>query len=210
MMKPAAVIEALESDLDRALGFGVAGDKVLMVLRENTPPWFTGDNEAQSATLVVPADDDFFAASINIYLSARKFDQSDKLGTGTDLTFRPAMWTSTQNSQDGFSSTSEMVQDANATWKMDDTFNGTYQGGTAIQIACAYSARYGQGPVRTEVNLTAWPGARRFFCPHKLRRGSTVTVGVTPTFSRVQNSTVKTQFRATVELLGYKNVRRVA
>lgn len=208
MMAPAAMLDSLEADLDRALGFGVAGDKVLMVLSGNSPPWFTGDNEAQSVTLVVPADDDFYAVSLNIYLSARNFNQSDKLGTGTDLTFRPAMWVTTDNAIEA--NGHYKVQDANATWKMADTFNGTYQGDTAIQIACAYSARYGQGPVHNEVPLTGWPGARKLFAPHKLKRGSTVTIGVTPTFGRVQNTATKTQFRATAVLQGHKFVRRAA
>lgn len=209
MMSPAAVIEGLEADLDRALGFGVAGDKVLMVLSGNTAPWFTGDNEPQSVTLVVPSDDDFYAVSINIYLAARQFNQADKLGTGTDITYRPAMWVTTENAAPS-STSSPVVQDANASWRMADTFNGTYQGDTAIRVACAYSSRYGQGPVRSEINLSAWPGARHFFAPHKLKRGSTVTVGVTPSFSRVQNLAIKTQFRAAVVLLGHKFVRRAA
>ncbi len=117
------------------------------------------------------------------------------------------MWVTTDNMSDVF--TNYGVQDANATWQLSDTHNGSYQGETGLSIACAYSARYGQGTVHSEVPLTAWPGRRRFYTPRKLKRGSSATIAIQPTFSRVQTSAVKTQFRATAVLTGYKFVRRV-
>jgi hypothetical protein len=202
------VLARLESEIDRAMVAGAAGDKVLNVLTGYSDPWFTGDNQAQSVSLVVPSDDDFYAHSMNVYLAARKFDQDHPTGNATDLTFRPAMWVTTDNGYDAMSG--YRVQDANATWKMTDTYNGTYQGETGIKISGAYSARYGQGSVISEIPLTGWPGARNFYVPRKIRRGSTVTFNITPTFSRTVNAIIKAQFRVGVVLLGHKVVRRAA
>lgn len=200
----------VELDTDRAMAAGTPGDRVLMVLSGYSDPWKTADNQAQSVSLVVPADDDFYAEYVNIYLGARKYDSTAPGGTSqaTDLTFRPAMWVTTDNSVDIYDH--YYAQDANATWKMTDTFNGAYQGSTGMRISTAYSARYGQGAVSSEIPLSAWPGARRFFTPRKIIRGSTVTFEITPTFGRDQNTTQYTQFRVCVVMQGHKIVRRTA
>lgn len=203
------LLRMISDATDRALALVNHGDQPTMILKGDSDPWFTGDNEDVSASLVVPGGDDMIVDGINIYLSARRFDQSDPIGTGTDLTYRPAYWVSVQNRQD-VATSGVPVQDANATWKMSDTYNGSYQGDTALQIVTAYSSTYGQGPVRFQAPLTAWIGRRTFFFPRRIKRGSTVTIEIQPTFSRVSTTTIKTQFRVTVELTGHKEVRRAA
>jgi hypothetical protein len=205
---PEEFVSTIESNIDKAMSVGGVGDKVLMVLSGNSEPWFTGDNQAQSVSMVVPSDDDFYAESINIYLAARDVDQSSLNGNASELTFRPAMWVTTENGTDDYGY--YYAQDANATWKLSDTYNGTYQGETGMKISSAYSSRYGQGAVYSEMPLSAWPASRKLFMPYKLRRGSTATVSISPTFSRTVNATIKAQFRVSVVLMGYKVVRRAA
>lgn len=213
-----SLLQQIERDTDRAMSAGSPGDRVLMVLSGYSDPWLTGDNQVQSVSLVVPNQDDFYAETINLYLQSRIYDE-DGLGatTATDLTFRPAMWVTTCNAYMISNSMGNLgnynnivVQDANASWRMTDTFNGTYQGENGLRISHAYSTRYGQGSVSSEVNLSAWPGARRFFIPRKIPKGNTVTITITPTFSRVVNNSVKTQFRVGAVLQGHKIVRRFA
>jgi hypothetical protein len=201
------VLERLEAELDMAMAFGTPGDRALMLLSAYSDPWFTGDNQAQSVSLVVPSEDVFYADTLNIYLQARRFDQANPLTFNTDLTWRPAMWVTTAN-QLLAGGAFNYVQDANASWKMSDTFNGTYQGDTGLSIGAAYSARYGQSTVFYETPQSEWVGARKFFVPQKLPRGSTATITLTPSFGRVSNTTVKTQFRVAVILSGHKIVRR--
>lgn len=207
-----ALISQIEADTDRAMSFNALGDRVLMVLAGSSDPWFSNDNQVQSVSLVVPNDNDFYAKSLNIYLESRKvIDSPTKIAsTESDLAFRPAMWVTTDNGTDIYGYYE--VQDANASWKMTDTFNGTYQGETGLRISTAYSARYGQGAVSSEVPLSAWPGKRSFFIPRKLVKGSTVSFAVTPTFGRknATDTNTKTQFRASIVLMGYKIVRRSA
>lgn len=210
-----SIIQQIERDTDRAMSAGTPGDRVLMVLSGYSDPWLTGDNQAQSVSLVVPNQDDFYAETLNLYLQARRFDQSAPASNATDLTYRPAMWVTTCNAYmwpaDRFNGDNNVVvQDANASWRMTDTFNGTYQGENGLRMTSAYSTRYGQGPVAAEVNLSAWPGARRFFIPRKIPKSNTVTITITPTFSRVSNTTAKTQFRVGAVLQGHKIVRRFA
>lgn len=211
-----SLLQQIEADTDRAMSFGAPGDRVLMVLAGYSEPWLTGDNQAQSISLVVPNQDDFYAESLNLYLQSRMFDQSAPGSTATDLTFRPAMWVSTCNAvtfppiDNTGQNNNIVVQDANASWRMTDTFNGTYQGENGLRITSAYSTRYGQGNVASEVNLSAWPGSRKFFVPRKIPKSSTVTITITPTFSRVSNTTSKAEFRVCAVMQGHKIVRRFA
>jgi hypothetical protein len=204
-MSAAALIQEIEREIDRALLLDMPGDKCAMFL-SGSYVFLTGDNSPGTITMVVPADSDFYGQRLNLYLGSRLIDQGDLTGLGTDLTFRPAAWVSINNAED--INNNYAVQDANASWNLSDTYNGSYQGNTPLNIAACYSGQYGQGSVHAQVPLSAWPGGRDFFIPRKIRRGSTVTINITPTFSRVQNETVKTQFRVVGVMTGYKVVRR--
>lgn len=205
-----ALIEAIETQLDRAMLLDNPGDHILMVLSGECR-FITGDGGDGQIQIIVPHSDDFYAEKINLYLGARLLNQASPTGNSTELTFRPANWVSTNNDLAGTSlSTAAQVQDADAVWKMEDNYNGTYQGETGVQMAGAYSAQYGQGNTKYMLPLSAWPGARKFFIPQKLKRGTTVSIGVSPTFSRVANAVIKTQFRVTAVLTGHKVVRRPA
>lgn len=214
-----SLLQQIERDTDRAMSAGSPGDRVLMVLSGYSDPWLTGDNQSQSVSLVVPNQDDFYAETLNIYLQSRLYDENGFGATqATDITFRPAMWVTTDNgtiwpfgkTQSGGTPNNVVVQDANATWRMTDTFNGSYQGENGMRISTAYSTRYGQGAVSGEVNLSAWPGSRRFFIPRKIPKGNTITIAINPTFSRTDNTNPKTQFRVGVVFQGHKIVRRFA
>ncbi len=203
MMTP--LLEEIERDIDRALLLDMPGDKCAMFLT-GACFFLTGDNTAAIISMVVPADSDFYAQRLNLYLASKLTDQNDITGLGSDLTFRPASWVSINNAVD--LNDNYVVQDANATWALGDTYNGSYQGNTPLNIAACYSGQYGQGSVHGQVNLSAWASGRDFFVPRKIRRGSTVTINITPSFSRVQSETVKTQFRVLGVMTGYKVVRR--
>lgn len=215
-----SLLQQIERDTDRAMSAGSPGDRVLMVLSGYSDPWMTGENQAQSVSLVVPNQDDFYAETLNLYLQARLYDENGfGATTATDITFRPAMWVTTCNAPIWPTGTNQpilgtpnnvVVQDANATWRMTDTFNGSYQGENGLRISTAYSTRYGQGAVSSEVNLSAWPGTRRFFIPRKIPKGNTITIAINPTFSRKDNTNPKTQFRVGVVFQGHKIVRRFA
>jgi hypothetical protein len=199
-------LQEIDRQIDRALLLGSPGIEVQEYLSGYTT-WITGDNTNGVVSIDVPRDADYYAKVVNVYLSARTIDQADLNGPNTDLAFRPAMWVSTDNLPDN-SPSILAVQDANAVFSISDTYNGSYQGQAPIQVAGAYSCRYGLGSVTNQTARTSWPGSRPFFVPYRIRRGHTITVLVQPTFGRQVSAQVKTQFRAVVLFTGYKVIRR--
>ncbi len=208
-MSPMEVVQHADALNMRALLLDLPGDDVAMWLH-GAHTWLSGSDTSGNITMIVPKDADFYATSLNIFLASRTVDQTDENSTSSDLTFRPAAWVTINNSE----ATQEavfVVQDANATFSISDTYNGAYQGGSAMQVAAAYSGQYGQGSVRNQVPLSAWPGARKFHLPYKIKRGHTITVQIQPTFSRQPSASddlLVTEFRATAIMNGHKTVRR--
>lgn len=206
MSNPTDVLAELGNLNEQAIGLSQRGDDFSSLI-SGSGNWISGDNRPVTINILVPKDADFHGSKLNILLGARVIDQENLGTSSSELAFRPASWVTVNNTPTSLPS--KPVQDANATFTMEDTFNGAFQGSDPLPIACVFSSRYGQYIIQDEFITSAWPGGMHFVVPYKLKRGSTVTIAVSPTFSRAQDSTMlKTQFRATAVITGKKILTR--
>lgn len=200
-----ALIEDMEHQIDRALLMEAPKDTVLQVL-SGACVWRTGDNSSGNFSISIPQDSDFYATHVDVFVGARLIDQSSLETNASELTFRPSQGASVCNLLAVAGTIT--VQDFDFVAGFEDSFNGTYQGDSGLVAGQFYSHRYGQNSVNYEAPSSAYPGGRKFRVPHRVKRGSSITVHVQPTFSRVVNATIKTQFQARAVFTGFKLVRR--
>lgn len=194
--------------IDQALLALDTGDEVAQFPKA-TAEWMSGVDTSKTLTIDVARDGDLWVRGLNIYLSSRRVNGADPDGNGTDLTFRPASWTSTPNipmfAVGG--AAASRVADANASWLFNGTSHGNLSGAVPMSIAAAFSSQYGQGTVESEIVPKSWSGEHRFAIPERLKAGSSVNVELMATFGRLENAIIRTQFRATLVLNAFRRVR---
>jgi hypothetical protein len=199
-----SIIDSIQGELDRAFLADVVGQHVDYRLIGHGY-FLTGDTVNFAIGLNVPSDADFVAKRFNLYVAARLLDQSASYSDSTERTFRPATWTTVGLVPSNVHG-SETVGDAACEFSIEDTWNGKYNN-SPISVGSAYSAKFGAGLLSGPPLWTGYPSGMYFDAPQTIRRGSTVTVNVQPTWSRTSNALIKTQFRVTAVMWGSKTVR---
>ena len=202
-----SIVKLVEEQLDRAFLMGVPFDEVDHRLVGHGT-FMTGESTNFAIGMNVPSDSDFIAHRFNLYISSRTVDQSAQYSTASESTFRPVVWTCSQNVSD-VDQAGATVPEAAIEWSLEDTYNGRYNN-APVSIESAYSAQWGIGYVVRNTPWTAWPSGMVFDVPQFIRRGSLVTVNVTPMYSLVSNALIKNQMRVTAVLWGSKLVRSPA
>lgn len=172
--------------------------------------FFQNQSAVQKLIFNVPADGDFFAQRLNLYLQYRIVDTTSV--PGSDLTFRPCNWSSVGHVYD--SPTSLALPACNAKVAFRDDTNGKYQS-APFNVASLYSSPFGltQG-IFAGVN-TMYRGGLDFKIPHRLGRGKAAELEVTPLYAFIAgldafftaNPADRAEFRVLGVLRGFKNVR---
>lgn len=174
-----------------------------------------GNNDVQKLLFNVPADGDFFAERLNLYLQYRFLDVTSV--AASDLAFRPCDWTSVGDVYDfaSVNTSHGTTGESNAKVSLRDDTNGKYQS-APFSVAGLYSSRFGQtGGVFSAVN-SMYRGGLDFEVPMRIGRGKAAELEVTPLFSTAgavvrtyltNNPTFRIEFRVVGTLRGYRNIR---
>ena len=209
------VAEEVSSLTERALSLsGGRGYKApYMIPAEGR--FLLANNDVQKLMFNVPADGDFYAERLNLYLQYRFLDVSSV--AASDLAFRPCNWSSVGDVYD-FSSVNTShgaAAEANAKVSLRDDTNGKYQS-APFSVAGLYSSRFGlTGGIYAGEN-SMFRGGLDFEVPMRIGRGKAAELEVTPLFSTANtvvtayltaNPTFRIEFRAVGLLRGYRNVR---
>lgn len=203
-MNPAEFVALVEEDLDRAFLLDtVRSQRNSKLIGHGT--FMTGDTSRPQITIPAPADHDFYATRMNLYLSSRLVDQSAQFSDATERTFRPADWTNCGYNVYPNANLTTVSGDAACEWSLTDSWNGPYNN-SPVSIASVYSTRHGVGVGRQFIPWSAWPSGLFFVVPYLVPRGHSVTVRITPTFSRIVNALIKAQYRVTAVMWGTKEL----
>lgn len=159
-----------------------------------------GEDAVGELVFNVPTDYEFYGRKLNLYLQSRTISLTS---TESDLTFRPSEWLSTNDYPVGG------VKRASCTFDIRDSMNGAAQN-LPVTIASAFSARHGvaffAGVGTEKLPVSAYPGALVFPVDYFLKPGQSLTVKVSPTFSRAGTENERQEFRVSGVLQGYKEV----
>ena len=210
-----AAIRRIDRLIDRASAVGDAvevpcylqGTPQVDATQHGSDTFLTGENTEIELAFNVPSDGDFFGMRLNFFLQSRTYSLLNPL-TATDLTFRPADWTvvNYRTSPSAAEVNPRPVRDASAVILLRDE-DGQFSS-NALGMWFFYSAKWG-APVfdGQDTPYSAWTSGMDFDVSWRIRRGTTLTAKVTPTFSRVVAATEKTQFRVAGVFQGYKRVK---
>jgi hypothetical protein len=174
-----------------------------------------GNNDVQKLLFNVPADGDFFAERLNLYLQYRFLDVTSV--AASDLAFRPCNWTSVGDVYDfATANTSNAgTGEANAKVSLRDDTNGKYQS-APFSVAGLYSSRFGLTNGVFAAENSMYRGGLDFEIPMRIGRGKAAELEVTPQFSSTgavvrqyltDNPTFRIEFRVVGLLRGYRNIR---
>lgn len=174
-----------------------------------------GNNDVQKLLFNVPADGDFFAERLNLYLQYRFLDVTSV--AASDLAFRPCNWTSVGDTYDVLTTdaSSGARGEANAKVSLRDDTNGKYQS-APFSVAGLYSSRFGLTGGIFAAENSMYRGGLDFEVPMRIGRGKAAELEVTPLFSTVgavvvqyltDNPTFRIEFRVVGLLRGYRNIR---
>jgi len=174
-----------------------------------------GNNDVQKLMFNVPADGDFFAERLNLYLQYRFLDVNSV--AASDLAFRPCNWTSVGDVYEGTgkSDSDGARGEANAKVSLRDDTNGKYQS-APFSVAGLYSSRFGLSGGIYASEASMFRGGLDFEVPMRIGRGKAAELEVTPLFSTVgttvgryltDNPTFRVEFRVVGLLRGYRNIR---
>jgi hypothetical protein len=173
-----------------------------------------GNNDVQKLLFNVPADGDFFAERLNLYLQYRFLDVTSV--AASELAFRPCNWTSVGDVYgDGTDASSGARGEANAKVSLRDDTNGKYQS-APFSVAGLYSSRFGLSGGIFAAENSMYRGGLDFEVPMRIGRGKAAELEVTPLFSTVgavvvqyltDNPTFRIEFRVVGLLRGHRNIR---
>lgn len=175
-----------------------------------------GNNDVQKLLFNVPADGDFFAERLNLYLQYRFLDVTSV--AASDLAFRPCNWTSVGDVYGAgaiFSIAPPAKAEANAKVALRDDTNGKYQS-APFSVAGLYSSRFGLTGGIFAAENSMYCGGLDFEVPMRIGRGKAAELEVTPQFSTAgvvvrqyltDNPTFRIEFRVVGLLRGYRNIR---
>lgn len=210
------VAEEISSLTERALSLsGGKGYKAPYMIPADGR-FLLANNDVQKLMFNVPADGDFYAERLNLYLQYRFLDVSSV--AASDLAFRPCNWSSVGDvygTGTSFDIAPPAKSEANAKVSLRDDTNGKYQS-APFSVAGLYSSRFGlTGGIFAGEN-SMFRGGLDFEVPMRIGRGKAAELEVTPLFSTVgatvaaylvANPTFRVEFRAVGLLRGYRNVR---
>lgn len=209
-------VKRIDALVSRALALADDGDRAPYFVRSNTV-FRSPDNTNGEMLFNIPADADFYGKRLDLFLSARTVSTASP--TLTDLTYRPVDWTPA-----AMLSTSriESIAAANCVFFISDSMRGAYQL-SPIAIPMAFSARamnFAAGLLAGGIIPVGTPylGGLDFHTDYVLKRGSSMSVVVTPLFSHARsdadllNSFVSQdgdvlELRVVGLLQGYKKVK---
>lgn len=206
------VAEEISSMTERVLSLsGGKGYKApYMVPAEGR--FLLANNDVQKLMFNVPADGDFYAERLNLFLQYRFLDVSSV--AASDLAFRPCNWSSVGDVYSMFSP-GQHRGEANAKVSLRDDTNGKYQS-APFSVAGLYSSRYGLADGGHAGVNSMFRGGLDFETPMRIGRGKAAELELTPLYSTVSstvstyltdNPTFRVEFRAVGLLRGYRNVR---
>lgn len=157
----------------------------------------------------IPADGDFYAERLNLFLQYRIIDVTSALAS--DRAFRPCNWSSVG---DVVAST-VLRGNSNAKISFRDDTNGKYQS-APFNVSALYSSRFGLTTGSFAGANTMFRGGLDFEIPQRIARGKAAELEVTPMYSAMgatvnaflaRNASNRIEFRVLGALRGYKNVR---
>ncbi len=192
------LVEKIDNLLDRVSYIIDDGDRAPIFLRGQMT-FVTGETPSTDMIFNIPKDADFFGERLNLYLQ-RRVTSLTAPATATEKTFRPVCWTTVCD----ITSLNGAIKDATATFEITDSMNGPYAS-APMSIKSAWSQRVGvpqAGP-----SISSYIGGLDFVVPYHIKRGHTLTVKVSPIFSRFNNETTKNEYRVVGVLTGYKKVK---
>lgn len=211
----AAFNNSVNADIEMAASLLNDGDRVAyftpaaVVFAQSEPA-------ASEMVFNIPTDADFFGTRINFYPEARIVSQTSPVFE-TEATYRPVDWTCTPDmaaNQSGGYLTVLSYGAVNCLFEIRNE-DGPYQN-LPVSIASAFSSRYGLPMnlnVRAGPQVSAYLGGIDFPIDEFVRKGSAITVKITPTFvpraAAPINPAVleKLEYRIRGVFIGYKRVK---
>lgn len=203
------VAKELDGLLARALSLEADGDRVPYFVRSSVV-FDVVQNTTGEMVFNIPTDAHFYGRRINLFLASRIRSTVDP--ALTDLTFRPVDWTTAGLVLAGGGVINPQDVLANSVFHISDSVRGEYQR-VPIAIMSAFSTRVVNPNAvlaNTEMPIAAFIGGLDFHTDYVLRKGSTMTVRITPAFSFGPAPVVAgdvLEFRVTGIFQGFKKAK---
>lgn len=208
--RTAKVARELDALTVRAFALEADGDRVPYFLRASVV-FNVLQNTSGEIVFNVPMDAHFYGRRLNLFLSGRVVSTAPATPFLTELTYRPVDWTSVGFALGGAGiDASEKV--ANCVFHISDSVREAYQR-APIAIMSAFSGRV-VNPIALNANaqlpIAPFVGGLDFHTDYVLRRGSTMTVRITPSFSfwaGAVDASDTFQYRVMGVFQGYKKAK---